>query len=413
MASGFRLAPRIPQTLVVIWQDGRVRLAVQTVVVLLLATGCKLVELKMPGEPLAKQDFALRGHTREFAKLLSATVEHAADFIASQTADPAIRTHCVQWKIGAVSAVRSATMRSAPKLALLDAWAFCRQMNVFLDQGEGGRLFGPFQSVALTNSQALEQRLAHTARTLLSGAEYSRMESFLVQYAAQFPLRTLAFDREPVGPLWEDLEGKPSPTAPAGTGSEALSDVADRLQMLGEQLPAEVRWRLGLEGDALEAGWARTEATLNRLDAALKQVGEAAAASPAAITNAVLEMRTAFLPAIADFEAQWTNTTHVLQTERQALTATFATERAAVLKELDQQRAAVMKEVDQQRAALMQETRVMLDDMTERSLTHAHKIIRDVLFYLVLLVGMVLGLPFLFGILLGRAWGRAARAKGT
>ena len=72
-----------------------------------VATGCKLVELKMPGEPLPKDEFALRGQTREFAKVLSATVQHVADSIASQTDDPAIRTHCVQWKIGAVSAIRA------------------------------------------------------------------------------------------------------------------------------------------------------------------------------------------------------------------------------------------------------------------------------------------------------------------
>ncbi|MGO8929327.1 MAG: hypothetical protein ACLQU3_20875 [Limisphaerales bacterium] len=382
------------------WHDRTVRLLTLLLVLMHLATGCKLVELKMPGEPLPKEEFALRGQTREFANVLSTTVQHVADSIASQTNDPAIRTHCVQWKIGAVSAIRAATLRSSPKLALLDAWAFCRQMDEYLDQGAGAHLFGPFQTMAVTNSQALERRLTETARTLLSGSEYSKMDKFLAEYVARFPVQEISFDREPVVPHWEDFEEKPSRIPPAGTDAEALSDVADRLQMLGEQVPDEIRWRLTLEGDALETEWARTGVTLDRVDAALKQIAEAAASSPGVMTNAVLDLRTSFLPVLERFQGQWETTTRTLQTERQALTETLASERVAVL-----------KDVAQQREAFMKETQEILRDLVDRSLTQARGVIRDVLFYVVLLAGIVLGLPFLFGFLLGRAWGRAAQAK--
>ena len=349
---------------------------------------------------MPKEEFVLRGQTREFAKVVSATVQHVADAIATQTDDPEIRTHCVQWKIGAVSGIRAATLRSSPNLALLDAWAFCRQMDEYLDQGAGAHLFGPFQTMALTNSQALEQRLTQTARTLLPRSEFSRMDKFLDHYVARFPVQKISFDRVPVVPLWEDFEGKPPRIPPAGTGSEALSDVADRLQMLGEQVPEEARWRLTLEGEALETEWARTGVTLDRVDTALKQVGDAVAASPAMMTNAVLDLQSAFLPVLERFQGQWDNTTRTLQTERLALTTTLTNERAAILKDLAQQRAALMKE-----------TQGMLDDLVDRSSTQARGAIRDVLFYVVLLAGIVLGLPFLFGVLLGRAWGRASRAK--
>ena len=370
---------------------------------LLLAAvpGCKLVELKMPGEPLSKEDFALRGQTREFAKLLAGTVQLTADAIAAQSTDPAVRTRCVEWKIGAMNAVRSATLRSSPKLALVDAWALCRQMDDFLAPGgAGATLFGPQQGMALTNSQALEQRLAGTARLLLSSSEYRHLDKFLTGFVAQYPLRSLAFNREPVVTHWEDFAGKATVNPPAGTGSEALSDVAERLQIMGEQVPEEFRWRLSLEQDVFAAEWARTGVTFERLDAALKQVGDAAAASPAALTNAVVELRTAFLPAFDRFQSEWTNTTRTLQTERLALTATLATERAAVLKDLSQQR-----------AAMMQETHAMLQDLTDRSLTHVHGIIRDTLFYGVLLVGIILGLPFLFGFFVGRTWTRLRGPK--
>jgi hypothetical protein len=173
---------------------------------------------------------------------------------------------------------------------------------------------------------------------------------------------------------------------------------------------------------------------LDRLDAALKQVSEAAASSPAAITNAVLELRAAFLPVLERFQGQWDNTTRTLQTERLALTETVATERAAVLKEVDHQRAAIMEEVGQQReavtkeldhqrvaitkdidlqrAAAMKEAQAILRDLVDRSLTQVRGTIRDVLFYVVLLAAIVLGLPFLSGFLVGRAWGRVKGPKG-
>ena len=405
------------------WLRGRAEFGAtpgRVVVVLLLCvvlaqfvTGCKLVELKMPGEPMRKEDFALRGHTREFAGLLAATVQHVADSIARQTDDATIKKHCAEWKIGAVNAMRNATLRSTPKLALVDGWAFCRQMSHYLDEGAGARLFGPFQAMAVTNSQALERRLAATARTLLSGSEFSKMDKFLGEYVAQFPLQTISFDREPVVPRWEDFEGKPVAVPPAGTSSEAMSDLAERLQMLGQQVPEEVRWRLTLEAEELETGFARTGATLDRLDAALKHIAEAAAASPAAVTNAVVDLRAAFLPVLERFQGQWDTTTKTLQTERKALTETLATERAAVLTAVGEQRVAVVKAVDEQRAALMKETQEMARDLMDRSLKQVHGVIRDVLFYAVLLVGIVLGLPFVMGLVVGRAWGRGNARKAA
>lgn len=369
-------------------------------VLLNLVTGCKLVQITMPGEPLPKGDFALRGQTRQFALDLCATVEHVADSIADQTNDTAITTHCLQWKIGAVGAIRSAALHASPRLALLDSWAFCRQMQLYLDQGAGSNLFGPYRDLAVTNTQALERRLAQLAHTHLTGSEFSKMDAFLADYVARFPMQTISFDREPVVPLWERAQDKPTGIPPAGTTSEALTDVADRFQMFGEQVPDELRWRLAIERDELQSQWARTGVTLDHLDESIRQIGETAKASPGVMTNAVADLRSAFLPALERFQDQWDNTTRTLETQRQALTETLASERSAVL-----------KAIAQQRVELMNETQGILRDLVDRSLTQARGTIRDVLFYLVLLAAIVLGLPFLFGFLLGRVWGRYRPAK--
>ncbi len=363
-------------------------------------SGCKLVELKMPGEPMAKEDFALRTQTREFANILSATVQQAADDIARDSGDPEIRTRSMQWKIGAASSIRSATLRSSPTLAIVDSWAFCRQMNQFFEKGAGTNLFGPHQSLAVTQSQALETRLAKIAHTWVPSSQLSKMETFLTEYVSNFPLRTISFEREPVAARWEDFQEKPVSIVPAGTTSEALSDFSDRLQMLGQQVPEEVRWRLTLESEEMERGLARTGMTLDRLDEAMKRIGDAATASPTTISNAVNELRVGFLPVLERLQSQWGTTITTLQQERQALALNIASERAEV-----------MKGVDQQRAAIMKETQEMTRDVIERSMNQVRALVRDVLFYAVILVALILGLPFVIGVFLGRAWGRGMLAK--
>ena len=189
---------------------------------------------------------------------------------------------------------------------------------------------------------------------------------------------------------------KPTRVPPAGTGSEALSDVAERLQIVGQQIPDELRWRISLETERLETELARTGLTLNLAETNLQRIAEAAGSSPGMLTNAVLDLRLAFLPVLEQFQAQWGTTTRTLQTERQALTATFAAERAVVL-----------KAVDDQRAAVMRETQAMVHDVVDRSLTEVRRVVRDVLFYGLLLSVVILGVPFLLGFLVGRAAGRA------
>lgn len=366
----------------------------------LMLSGCKLVELKMPGEPMSKTDFALRTQTREFAGLVSSTVQQASDIIALESKDPALKLKSVQWKIGAASSIRSATLRTAPNLALVDAWAFSRQMSEFFDKGPGAQFFGAYQSLAVTNSHFLEDRIDKIAKTLLTDAQYSKMREFVAHYATEFPLRTIAFEREPVIAKWEDFTGAPPPSVPAGTTSEALADFSDRLQAIGVQMPEEVRWRLSLESDEVQKGLERTSVTLDRLDDALKRIGEAAAQSPATVSNAVIELRTGFLPVLEGFQSQWGVTIRTFQQEREVLTKDLAVERAEILKALDQQRAALMKE-----------TQDMSRDLVDRSMNHVRTLVHTVLFYAVVLVALILGIPFLAGYFVGRAFGKSGGSK--
>lgn len=69
--------------------------------------------------------------------------------------------------------------------------------------------------------------------------------------------------------------------------------------------------------------------------------------------------------------------------------------------------------MDQQRAAIMKETQEMTRDVIERSMNQVRALVRDVLFYAVILVALILGLPFVIGVFLGRAWGRGVNVRSA
>ena len=375
-------------------------------------TGCKLIELKMPGEPLSKRDLGLRAQTREYAAIAAATIEQVADRIERESTEDTTRANAMRWKISAIGSFRKATLRTTPTLSLVDAWSFSRQLTEFFDQGPGKTAFGPFQSFALTNCQSLERRIASIGATLLSNGDAKRMRQFVEDHARTYPLKTFTFDREAVVARWQDTTGAVD-APPAGTTSEALSDLADRLQIVSQHVPDEVRWRIALESRNLESAMARTGTTMDRFDSALKQIGDAAASSPSTISNGVHELRVGFLPILERFDKQWGTTLAALQQEREALTRTLASEREAVLKSVDQQRIALTQTVDQQRGAIMQDVQKMTTEVVDRSMQQFRAMIRDILFYVVLLVVVILGIPFLMGVWVGRVSGKMKRATGT
>lgn len=379
----------------------------------LLSSGCKLLTIKMPGEPLSKQDAGLRSQTREFAGILSATVQQTANEAERGTEDPVMKARLVMWKVGCVSGVRKATLRSTPVLALVDTWAFCRQMNGFLTQGPGKDLFGDHQATFVTNAVALEARVAGIARQYLSSSELQRMNGFLDGYVQQFPLKDLSLEREPVAARWEDFQGASLPPTAAGTTSEALTDFADRLQFIGQQVPEELRWRLELEVSQLERAMARSGVTLDRLDATMGRIAQVASESPSTISNAVSELRVGFLPVLERFEQQWGTTVQTLQKERQILTENISVERAAVLKAVDEQRAAILKAADEQRAAIVKDAQQLSRDLIDQSMGYLHRILRNVMIFAVVLVALILGLPFLCGYLVGRTLSKRSPSSPT
>ncbi len=384
--------------------------------------GCKLFDVGLSsGEPLSKADQALRHQTREFVGEFAAAIQHATEEVSHAADDRRIKEDAVRWRIGAIRSIRQATLRPSPTLAIVDSWALCRQMSAYLASDAGRELFGSGQGTALTNAQAMEARVAAMARRGLSRSELKEVDDFLAGYVKEFPLRNLDFEREPVAARWEAVGG-PRQT-PSGTTAEALADLSDRFQIFTEQVPAELRWRLSLELGQWQEMLGETRDTMRDIDVAMKSIAATAGAAPVALSNAVHELR-GLAPALTGLEKQWSLTLGAVDGQRAALAKDIAGERAAILQAVDQQRIAILQSVDQQRialvktvdeqrAAMMKEVQQVAGEVTERSMKQARGLVRDVLFYAVLFLIVLLGLPFYFGFLVGRVASRNRKSAGV
>jgi len=197
------------------------------------------------------------------------------------------------------------------------------------------------------------------------------------------------------------------------------------------QVPDELRVRLEASLGSVQSGLAEINRTLAAFETTLERLTAVAEAGSTAVSNSVRALQTGFLPVLERYEQQWQTTLATLKQEREAFTRDFRTERTAItqsldtnlvavlqamerevgslLKALEKERAAVLLSVEQERAAILQDVDRIVRDTTERSWKHLRATVKEVLFYAVLLVLIVLGLPFFFGYLVGRA----TRAKAA
>ena len=221
-------------------------------VALLALAGCVSFTLDVPGEPLPPGQLRARIETRQYAADFIERVARTADSIAAGTEDAGIRANTLRWKIGASAASRRAAYRAEPPLALADTWAFAVQMEAFFREGSGKALFGSQQQAALETAQGLAREADALAVRRLDARELAAYRKLVSDYAASERLSDLSFARAPIGPLWREAAREGSAAKAVGAGSEVRADASDRLDIYGQRIPDELRWRAELV--YLEAG---------------------------------------------------------------------------------------------------------------------------------------------------------------
>jgi hypothetical protein len=368
----------------------------------LALSACSLISLKTPERPLSPRDLNARILTRELSAQFVAAVNRCADDIAAAEHDPAVLDHGLRWEIAAVGESRRAATRLAPMMSLLDTWALAAQMQAFMADGApGGALFGAHQQAVRDISANYAVDAQELARRLVTSREFATYQVFVDTYVREHPLADLTFARPSIVALWSRQQGADTRLVDSlGTIPEAMADTADRLEIYGDTVPAQVMHRAELA--LRESGYARgdVQAAIRQLNERLERLTAVAESTPELVHGAEADVRQSLHEVLDRLEASSRTAGEALRAERVALFADLQSERTAVMAQLDVERKAAAEDAARISSQVVKETGAQLRELAA-----------EVLLLLIVLAVVVLGLPFVAGYLVGRA--RHGRMPGA
>ena len=357
--------------------------------------GCSLFSLRMPDKPLPQRELNARMLTREFATSFAVQVQVAADGIATRSPDPTTQVNALRWKLGASKASLHSATQMAPMMALLDTWTFAEQMRLFFDTGAGAQLFGEDQRTARATAEALAADAQKLARGVSSDAELARYRDFVERYAREHPLADLGFARTSVVDQWAaETNQHASLVETVGSVSQSMSDVSERMRMLGERAPSQAVWEARLAMTDAGLGGADLSRALTRADESLDRLSRLAESSPEQLHAAIADLRASMLVVSDRFDQSWAQMMVTVQHEREELAANIRDEREAAVLAFDLQRSALAKD-----AVLVTDRAIASGGAQVRS------VVRDLILYGALLYLVLLGAPFVAGYFVGRLRG--------
>ncbi len=310
----------------------------------------------------------LRVMVNEFVIYFADRIELRADEILAETSDPAIRKNALRWKINGIASCFEAASRPDPLGAYLDVWILNRQMNHFVDSPTGHESFGPWQSIASEECHALEQRLQFINHTL--GGRLRLGEDFVAQFAADFPLKSLYFDREPIASRYIEEVQEPGQELfhVVANLNENVDDLKKLSILYANHLPKQARWEAQLL--LIDASQIPTiQRPLQDLALATQSIARVAHTVdviPALVERERLALRGIVeeerLSTLRDVDRMRQDTLGQLEDERELILNTLREERSVVLGALHEERVAVSRNLDSQVERTLRAT----DDMTLR-----------------------------------------------
>lgn len=348
-----------------------------------MLTGCSLLKVSVStGDPLPKEDVRTRTMTRGFYYDLSDDVARTADSIAAAAPDTKTKLAAIRWKLAATRAALSAAMQTIPEVALADTWILTRRMDAAFAARPDSLLFGAQSPLARDAAKRLANRAEKLAKSTLEGDRYDLMREFVENYLRDNP------PAEGIAPADTSLawieylrEKGIDDSYNTGTIAEVLTDVSDKMTGQSRQLSNSIGWskdllELQFEQDSLRSRVGRQLDSLQRNFDRMVVVAE-------------------HLPEISDrmLGELREQATQVINTLNYSLDNAF--------QNLDRQRDALQHYLSAERQAVIDQLQHAADDTVQSALDAVPGLIGKAVFYVVLGLIVLLGLPFLLGFWLG------------
>jgi hypothetical protein len=322
------------------------------VVVLLMlvgVAGCKsiksapgLLEHQTDSSNLTSSE--LRSIIDDLVLQYSNRLELAADKIMEQNRDPEIRRHALMWKINGIAACFQAATRRDPVASFLDIWILNKQSLTLFQSDAEERWFGDSQPIAVENAMRMEAALRAIHERL--GKDFPIDEGFAAQFASDYPIDSLYFDRASIAEHYtEYIEKIKTQNRDLRQVAGSVDDQLDQLQklsaMYAEFLPKQARWQAEL---------LVVETLDDRMFQSLVADANLAAESAASIAGTI-----GSLPSLVAEESQMLR--QAVSQERIATLDAAKQMQVDTLEKLEQERTSVLQAVQQEREIVLQTLR--------------------------------------------------------
>lgn len=357
-------------------------------------TGCSLFKVNVStGEPLPRDEMQVRVMTRGFYYDMSSEIALTADSIAELAPDAQTKIEAIRWKLRATKAAVSAAMQSIPEVSLVDTWILCVRMKNAFTNTSDSLLFGNYTYLARNTAEGLQKRIRRLAYEVLTPQRYSLMENFVNDYVVQNPAEGDGMSQVNTTLAWlEYLKSNGIKHAyPSGSISEVIADIGDRMDGQTQQIGNTLGW----SKDILELQL-QQDSTRMRLESQLDSLERN-------FNRMVLVMEN--IPEISDFAI--TTLSQQMQMVIYSLNASVD----LAFESIDSQRAELQKFISSERENVIVDVSKATDSAMQTLIDGLPAVMGKVVFWIILLVVVVLGLPFGVGYWIGSLRERSKQRK--
>jgi hypothetical protein len=360
-------------------------------VLLILVSSCSLLKVTLESDvkPLPKNDLNTRIAVRAFQNNLSSAIIKVSDSMSDLNDSIAIKLNIIQFKQGVIKASAKTAYQAVPELSLVDTWILCKQIVAVTQTDFGQSFLGPNHKLMEDAAVELEAEITDIAKSLLNKNRFNELESFVIQYAVQNPVKSFDFPRANIlSPLSDHLGvADTSYVKTLGSGAEAMSDIGDRIGITKDLIDQQLSW----EKERFELQWEDknpSEAFLARADSLtfmLDRLAIIAEESPELLGEVSVNMRKELMPLINELSGGLNASVNKLADERMKM----------------------QLYLDEQRKLMVTDLNITGENMIKQSATRLSEVIKDVAWIIILalivIVLVLLGVPFATGFYLAKA----------
>jgi uncharacterized protein YukE len=241
------------------------------VIIAVLVSGCRRTTRTIGRGTAPKRgqisQVELRDELNRFEYIFMTAMKQGAEDMEKDPVSRRIKRTNIQMQSRVTEALHAMLASDDPVVAFFDTWALIIRLRLYLEEGQGKRIYGELQQAAIAFISLTEIEIERIGQLLLKPDQFEEVKRNLEVFAFQHPITGTYANlvvyatqerKEEAGALIRTLS---IPMAPiramegvdnTATAIHSVSDSVDRFTNAAEQLPESARWQMSILMDDFE-----------------------------------------------------------------------------------------------------------------------------------------------------------------